>query len=136
MLPASIAMPTKVLTHPSALSPPFSRGIISAGSIASYIDAIRFIAARNNISHNMPRFVFRYFRPLFAADSTVSFFSLSPAVSGIFMNSSSERNAARKVTISTANTANIPKNDITEVASTGVSIVTSEFENERIPLIF
>lgn len=37
---------------------------------------------------------------------------------------------------SKAMTASIPANDITAAAITGVRMDTSEFENERIPLVF
>lgn len=51
-LPISVATPTQLFTIPYAVSPAFE--IISAGSAALYIDAIRLIADKNRISQRIP----------------------------------------------------------------------------------
>ena len=60
----------------------------------------------------------------------------SRATCGILIKNIRTRNAAAKVVRSKAMTASIPANDITAAARTGVRMDTSEFENERIPLVF
>ena len=59
ILPNSVATPINALTVPSAISPPFSDDKIIAGKAALYMDAIRFIQARNRIKSKIPLFCFK-----------------------------------------------------------------------------
>ena len=106
MLPTSVDMPVAVFTIPRATSPSLESSI--AGNAALYTEAVRLIAARNRIRSRIPRLCFKYTRPLFAALSTDSCFSLplssAPAL-GILIKNKRDINATAKVNKSKAITA-------------------------------
>ena len=135
MLPARVAAPTIVFTSPStALPPPCFESII-AGSTALYADATRFMPAKKSIRYSTIRLPLSHESPS-PADLSSEFFSLSAfSGSGIFINKPSVMNAAAKVVRSKAITASSPPNANSAVARTGVSILLSESENERRPLV-
>lgn len=51
-LPTNVAIPTVAFTMPRPTSPPLLFDRIIAGNAALYMDAIKFIAAKNKIKEN------------------------------------------------------------------------------------
>ena len=135
MLPTSVAAPTAALTSPSAAFPPHCFESIIAGSTALYADATRFIPARKSIRYKTTGLLFSHERPSRADLSSEVFSFCALCGSGILMNTPSTVNAAANVIRSTAITALSPPNENTAVAKTGVSMLFSESESERRPLV-
>ena len=94
------------------------------------------VGGANSISRSISGFSFSHFKPDFDAAQMLSLRFPERSGSGILINSKSEINAAPNVIRSMAITAPMPEKVNIAVAIIGVSMLVSDCENERIPLVF
>ncbi|MNC31374.1 hypothetical protein D3C75_796930 [compost metagenome] len=101
------------------------------------MEAVKLITAKNRIKSRIPRLSLRYRRPLLADCNTVSLaVPLWFGTCGIWTKHSKAMNAVANVIKSNRITTRILVKESIEVASIGVSMVTSELDKERNPLTF
>ena len=126
ILPTSIAIPETPFTYPYAFSPPtFKR---RAGKAALNTDAVKFIAAKNNIKSSIPLLFLKNLIPSPADFRMLSFISSSTFLFGIFIKNASVKKAIVKVNKSNTITNSIPAVDISAAAKTGAKKLFTEYE--------